>query len=286
MAVLPKLLVSLDGIQTKVDSLDDEVKKMRAAVESMGGDVGEMQGSLERVEPHLEDVSQGRASAATDQRPTRARARRAQVSLRGALAGVLCAFAVVAGASCGEKDEPDRATPVPVAGETDGPVAEAAEILAAVRESRGRVRNRAAAGVEGQRRRGRIDGPFVRQAGRADDRRPIAPPTALTVGVDEYAERARARPARLPRRDRAVDGAAVRPQLRGRRGGERPRRERDRSRAGHLGDRPRREGVATFTAVIAANAKPSAEESRELAERVVETLRTRPPGSSQAPTGS
>jgi hypothetical protein len=57
MAVLPKLLVSLDGIQTKVDSLDDEVKKMRAAVESMGGDVGEMQGSLERVEPHLEEVS-------------------------------------------------------------------------------------------------------------------------------------------------------------------------------------------------------------------------------------
>ncbi len=57
MAVLPKLLVSLDGIQARVDSLDDEVKKMRAAVESMGGDVGEMQGSLERVEPHLEEVS-------------------------------------------------------------------------------------------------------------------------------------------------------------------------------------------------------------------------------------
>ncbi len=57
MAVLPKLLVSLDGIQAKVDSLDDEVKMMRAAVESMGGDVGEMQGSLERVEPHLEEVS-------------------------------------------------------------------------------------------------------------------------------------------------------------------------------------------------------------------------------------
>ena len=57
MAVLPKLLVSLEGIQTKVDSLDDEVKKMRAAVESMGGDVGEMQGSLERVEPHLDEMS-------------------------------------------------------------------------------------------------------------------------------------------------------------------------------------------------------------------------------------
>ena len=39
----------------------------------------------------------------------------------------------------------------------------------------------------------------------------------------------------------------------------------------------RREGVATFTVVIAANAKPQAEESRELAERMVETLRTRAP---------
>lgn len=57
MAVMPKLLFSLEGIQAKVDSLDGEVRKMRAAVESMGGDVGEMQGSLERVEPHLEEVS-------------------------------------------------------------------------------------------------------------------------------------------------------------------------------------------------------------------------------------
>jgi len=57
MAVLPKLLISLDGIQARVDSLDDEVRKMRAAVEDMGGDVGEMQGSLARVEPHLEEVS-------------------------------------------------------------------------------------------------------------------------------------------------------------------------------------------------------------------------------------
>jgi hypothetical protein len=50
MATLPKLLVSLQGISAKVDSLDDEVKKMRAAVESMGGNVS----GLER---HLEDVS-------------------------------------------------------------------------------------------------------------------------------------------------------------------------------------------------------------------------------------
>ena len=57
MAVLPKLLVSLGSIQSKVDSLDDEVKKMRASVETMGGDVEKLRGPIERLEPHLEDVS-------------------------------------------------------------------------------------------------------------------------------------------------------------------------------------------------------------------------------------
>jgi hypothetical protein len=57
MATLPKLLVSLDAINAKVESLDDEVKKMRAAVESMGGDVGGLEQSIARLEPHLEDVS-------------------------------------------------------------------------------------------------------------------------------------------------------------------------------------------------------------------------------------
>jgi len=57
MATLPKLLVALNGIQDRVDSLDDEVKQMRAAVESMGGDVGELRGGIDRLEPHLEDVS-------------------------------------------------------------------------------------------------------------------------------------------------------------------------------------------------------------------------------------
>lgn len=57
MAVLPKLLLTLDGIQDKVESLDDEVKKMRASVESMGDDVSELQGGISRLEPHLEDVS-------------------------------------------------------------------------------------------------------------------------------------------------------------------------------------------------------------------------------------
>ena len=57
MATLPKLLVSLDGIKGRVDSLDDEVKKMRAAVENMGGDVSGLEQSISRLEPHLEDVS-------------------------------------------------------------------------------------------------------------------------------------------------------------------------------------------------------------------------------------
>jgi SepF-like predicted cell division protein (DUF552 family) len=57
MATLPRLLVSLDSIRTKVDSLDDEVKQMRAAVETMGGDVAGLEQSIGRLEPHLEDVS-------------------------------------------------------------------------------------------------------------------------------------------------------------------------------------------------------------------------------------
>ena len=57
MATLPKLLVSLDGILARVDSLDEEVKQMRAAVEAMGGDVTVLGESMERLEPHLEDVS-------------------------------------------------------------------------------------------------------------------------------------------------------------------------------------------------------------------------------------
>jgi hypothetical protein len=57
MAVLPKLLSTLEEIQGRVESLDGEVKQMRASVESMGGDVSELQGDISRLEPHLEDVS-------------------------------------------------------------------------------------------------------------------------------------------------------------------------------------------------------------------------------------
>jgi hypothetical protein len=57
MAVLPKVLVTLTGIQDQVRELNDEVTRMRRAVEGMGGDVGELRGGIERLEPHLEDVS-------------------------------------------------------------------------------------------------------------------------------------------------------------------------------------------------------------------------------------
>lgn len=57
MATLPKMLIALDGIQGKVDSLDREVKQMRSAVEAMGGNVGELRDGIDRLEPHLEDVT-------------------------------------------------------------------------------------------------------------------------------------------------------------------------------------------------------------------------------------
>ena len=57
MTVLPQLLLTLGTIRDRVDSLDAEVRQMRAAVEEMGGDVGELNDSFARIEPHLEDVS-------------------------------------------------------------------------------------------------------------------------------------------------------------------------------------------------------------------------------------
>ena len=50
MQVLPELARLLATIEVKVESLDEEVKKMRQAVESMGGDVGELP-------PKIEDLS-------------------------------------------------------------------------------------------------------------------------------------------------------------------------------------------------------------------------------------
>jgi hypothetical protein len=57
MAVLPRLLDTLNSIEARVTVLDEEVRLMRASVDSMGGDVGEVRAGIDRVEPHLQDVT-------------------------------------------------------------------------------------------------------------------------------------------------------------------------------------------------------------------------------------
>jgi methyl-accepting chemotaxis protein len=57
MATLPKLLVSLNSIDERVELLNEEVTKMRTAVESMGGDVSELSGGIDRLESHVDDVA-------------------------------------------------------------------------------------------------------------------------------------------------------------------------------------------------------------------------------------
>jgi hypothetical protein len=57
MSMLPKLLTALNSIDARVQTLDEEVRLMRASVESMGGDVSEVRAGIDRVEPHLEDVT-------------------------------------------------------------------------------------------------------------------------------------------------------------------------------------------------------------------------------------
>jgi hypothetical protein len=50
MAVLPKLLITLRGIQ-------DEVRVMNAEVADMRADVGELKEGMDRLEPQIEDVT-------------------------------------------------------------------------------------------------------------------------------------------------------------------------------------------------------------------------------------
>jgi hypothetical protein len=50
MAVLPKLLITLRGIQDEVRELNTEVAEMRA-------DVGGLKQGMDRLEPHIEDVT-------------------------------------------------------------------------------------------------------------------------------------------------------------------------------------------------------------------------------------
>jgi hypothetical protein len=57
MSLLPSLLDALNSIDARVQTLDDEVRLMRARVDAMGGDVTELKAGIGRVEPHLEDVT-------------------------------------------------------------------------------------------------------------------------------------------------------------------------------------------------------------------------------------
>ena len=50
MAVLPKLLSTLRGIE-------DEVRVLKADVADMRADVGELKQGMDRLEPHIEDVT-------------------------------------------------------------------------------------------------------------------------------------------------------------------------------------------------------------------------------------
>ena len=57
MAVLPRLLVSLDSVDARLEDIDSEVKLMRERVNKMEGNVGGMRDSMNRLEPQLEDVT-------------------------------------------------------------------------------------------------------------------------------------------------------------------------------------------------------------------------------------
>ncbi len=56
VAVLPEVSRALLTIQHRVDSLDDEVRRMRGAVESIGTDVIGMRESVEPLESELEEL--------------------------------------------------------------------------------------------------------------------------------------------------------------------------------------------------------------------------------------
>ena len=57
MATLPKMLGALNSIETKVETLNDEVHRMRTRVDSMADDVVEVRAGIDRVEPALQDVT-------------------------------------------------------------------------------------------------------------------------------------------------------------------------------------------------------------------------------------
>lgn len=198
------------------------------------------------------------------------------MSLRRALAMVIAATALAGATGCGEKEEPARSTPVPVPAETADP-------LPKLPDSWQPYVDRAAGFAIGLPPRWKVSGNADGATIRSFDElvvlsiSPDRSQGGLAVAVDEYAARvARALPGYRDQIELSkarpfghnYDGVQVRATATAKATGV----EQDIAVIVM-----RREGLATFTLVIAANAKPKAQESRELAERVAATLRTRPP---------
>lgn len=58
VTVLPEVARSLAVIQDRVDSLDDEVRRMRQAVDSIDGEVGEVRDAVEPLEQEMRHMHQ------------------------------------------------------------------------------------------------------------------------------------------------------------------------------------------------------------------------------------
>jgi chromosome segregation ATPase len=56
VTVLPEVARSLASIQTRVDSLDDEVRRMRQAVDSIEGEVGEVRDAVGPLEREMRNM--------------------------------------------------------------------------------------------------------------------------------------------------------------------------------------------------------------------------------------
>ena len=206
------------------------------------------------------------------------------MSIHRAIALVLATAALVGASGCGEKQEPARSTPVPVAAETTDP-------LPKLPKSWQPYVNRAAGFAiglpRGWKASGNADGATIRSFDElvvlsiAPDRSQ----DGLAVAVDEYAARA-ARA--LPGYRDEIEPSQARP-FGHNYNGVQVRATATATATGVEQDLAvivmRRDGLATFTIVIAANAKPQARDSRELADRVAATLRTREPtAAGQSPT--
>ncbi len=198
------------------------------------------------------------------------------MSLSRGLATTFCALLLAAGAGCGEREEPQRETPVPVAEETTDP-------LPTLPKSFSPYVNGRAGFAIGLPRGWKASGDATGSTIRSFDKlvvvsiSPDRSQDGLAVPVAEYAQRA-ARA--LPGYRNEIEPSAARPFGRNYEAVE-VGATATASRTGVQQDLTvivlRRAGAATFTVVIAANAKPSAEESRELAEQAAATLRTRAP---------